>query len=608
MNITELFIRRPIMTSLVMIGILIFGISSYRLLPISDLPNVDFPTIQVSASLPGANPETMASAVATPLEKEFSTIAALDSMTSSSAQGSTQITLQFTLDRDIDAAAQDIQAAISRTLGQLPPDMPSPPSFRKVNPADSPVFYVALTSTTLPLSTVDEYAETLLAQRISTIAGVAQVQVYGSQKYAVRIRLDPNTLAARGIDIEEVRQAVSQHNVNLPTGTLYGEHRAFTVQASGQLGKAADFRPVIVAYRNGAPIRLQELGQVIDSVQTDKLAAWYHGTRGVVLAIQRQPGTNTIQVVDSIKKLLPTFLAQMPAGIEMDILYDRSLSIRDSVADVQFTLLLATALVVMVIFVFLRNLPATIIPSLALPMSVIGTFSVMYLLGYSVDNLSLMALTLSVGFVVDDAIVMLENIVTPYRDGRSAAAGEPQRREGGRLHHRVDDAVAGCRIHPGAVHGRRAGQTVAGILGHHHGGSAGLGLRVAEPDADAVQPHAAAARGGQAQPLVQRQRSSFRGAEAPVWGHPGLGAQVPLVDHAGVRCRLCRHCMAVHVAAERIPAERGHRAAVRLHRGDAGYFLRGHGAETAGGGRHHSGRSQRGGRNVVHRAADRTNR
>jgi len=410
MNITELFIRRPIMTSLVMIGILIFGISSYNLLPISDLPNVDFPTIQVSASLPGANPETMASAVATPLEKEFSTIAALDSMTSSSSQGNTQITLQFTLDRDIDAAAQDIQAAISRTLGKLPPDMTSPPSFKKVNPADSPVFYVALTSTTLPLSTVDEYAQTLLAQRISTISGVAQVQVYGSQKYAVRIRLDPNTLAARGIDIEEVRQAVGQHNVNLPTGTLYGEHRAFTVQASGQLSKAEDFRPIVVAYRNGAPVRLQELGQVIDSVQTDKLAAWYRGTRGVVLAIQRQPGTNTIQVVDSIKKLLPIFLAQMPAGIEMEVLYDRSLSIRESVADVQFTLLLATALVVMVIFIFLRSLPATIIPSLALPMSVIGTFSVMYLLGYSVNNLTLMALTLSVGFVVDDAIVMLENI------------------------------------------------------------------------------------------------------------------------------------------------------------------------------------------------------
>ncbi len=419
MSISKHFIHRPVATGLVMLGILLFGIMGYRLLPVSDLPNVDFPTIQVTATLPGASPETMASAVATPLEKQFSTIAALDSMNSSSSQGITRITLQFRLERNIDDAAQDVQSAISSAQNTLPPNMPSPPSYRKVNPAAAPIFYLALTSSTLPLSAVDEYAETLLAQRISTISGVAEVGVFGSQKYAVRVRLDPNLLAARGIGIDEVQQAVGSHNVNLPTGTLYGEHRAYTVQATGQLSRAADFRNVVVAYRNGAPIHLNEIGEVIDSVQTDKVAAWYNGTPGIVLSIQRQPGTNTIEVIDSIKKLLPVFRAQMPAAVGLDILYDRSLSIRDSVHDVQFTLLLALALVVMVIFLFLRNLPATVIPSLALPMSIIGTFSAMYLLDFSVDNLSLMALTLCVGFVVDDAIVMLENISRHIELGES---------------------------------------------------------------------------------------------------------------------------------------------------------------------------------------------
>jgi HAE1 family hydrophobic/amphiphilic exporter-1 len=420
MNISELFIRRPVMTGLVMIGILMFGIMSYRLLPVAALPNVDFPTIQVSATLPGANPETMASAVATPLEKQFSTIAGVDSMTSSSTLGTTQITLQFSLDRNIDAAAQDVQSAISLAQNQLPPTMTIPPSYRKVNPADMAIFYLALTSSALPLSEVDEYAETLLAQRISTISGVAQVQVFGSQKFAVRVQLDPKALASRTIGLDEVRQAIGQHNANLPTGTLYGEHRAFTLQATGQINDAAAYRQLIVAYRNGSPVRLGDLGQVVNGVQTDKVAAWYNGERGIVLAIQRQPGTNTIEVVDAVRKLLPVFRAQVPAGVNIDILYDRSESIRESVHDVQFTLGLALALVVMVIFLFLRNLSATVIPSMALPMSIIGTFSIMYLLGYSVDNLSLMALTLCVGFVVDDAIVMLENISRHLEMGKSA--------------------------------------------------------------------------------------------------------------------------------------------------------------------------------------------
>jgi HAE1 family hydrophobic/amphiphilic exporter-1 len=418
-NVAEVFVRRPVMTGLIMIGILIFGIFSYRLLPVADLPNVDFPTIAVTAALPGASPETMASAVATPLEKQFSTIAGLDSIDSLSAQGNTRITLQFSLDRNIDAAAQDVQAAISRALNQLPKEMSAPPSFRKVNPADSPIFYLALNSSTLPLSTVDEYAQTLLAQRISTTSGVAQVQVLGSQKYAVRVQLDPKALASRGIGIDEVAEAIGRQNSNLPTGTLFGQHRAYTVETNGQLANAASFRPVVVAYRNGAPVRLGELGRVVDGVENDKLAAWYNDQRSILLAIQRQPGTNTIEVVDSIKKLLPTFRAQVPPGISIEILYDRSQSIRESVDNVQFTLVLALALVVLVIFLFLRNLSATLIPSLSLPMSIVGTFSVMYLMGFSLDNLSLMALTLCVGFVVDDAIVMLENINRHLEMGKS---------------------------------------------------------------------------------------------------------------------------------------------------------------------------------------------
>ncbi len=410
MSIAEIFVRRPVMTGLLMIGILAFGVVSYRLLPVSDLPNVDFPTIAVTTSLPGASPETMASAVATPLEKEFSTIAGLDSMDSTNAQGVSRITLQFSLDRNIDAAAADVQAAITRALKQLPPQLPTPPAFQKVNPADAPIFYLALTSKTLPMSTVDEYAETLLAQRISTISGVAQVQVIGSQKYAVHVQVDPKALASRGIGIDEIAVALNRHNTNLPTGTLYGAQRAYTVESNGQLLNAAAFRPVVIAYRNGAPVRLSEIGRVIDSVENDKLAAWLNDERGIVLAILRQPGTNTIEIVHSIKRLLPTFRAQSPAGLKMEILYDRSDSVRESVDDVQFTLMLALALVVLVIFLFLRNISATLIPSLALPMSIVGTFSVMYLFGYSLDNLSLMALTLCVGFVVDDAIVMLENI------------------------------------------------------------------------------------------------------------------------------------------------------------------------------------------------------
>lgn len=419
MNISELSIRRPVMTTLVMLSILFAGIAGYRLLPVSDLPNVDFPTIQVSANVPGASPETMASAVATPLEKQFSTIAGIDSMTSANTQGNSRITIQFNLNRSIDAAAQDVQSAIAAAARQLPEDMPSPPSFRKVNPADSPVLYLALSSPTLPLSTVDDYAQTIISQRISMVSGVAQVQVYGSQKYAVRVQLNPRALASKGIGIDEVAGAVARANVNLPTGTLDGANQSFTIQATGQLLDAKAYRPVIVAYRGGAPVRLQEIGSVIDSVENNKVASWFKDTRAIILAIQRQPGTNTVEVVDSIKKLIPTFRDQLPASVNLEILFDRSQSIRDSVHDVQFTLILTVCLVVLVIFLFLRNLSATIIPSLALPMSIVGTFAIMYVLDFSMDNMSLLALTLSVGFVVDDAIVMLENIIRHMEMGET---------------------------------------------------------------------------------------------------------------------------------------------------------------------------------------------
>ena len=419
MSVPELFIRRPVMTTLVMAGILLFGLVGFRQLPVSDLPSVDYPTIAVSASLPGASPETMASAVATPLEKQFSTIAGVDSMSSVSSVGSASITIQFSLDRNIDSAAQDVQSAISKASRQLPPNMPTPPTYQKVNPADSPILFLAMSSPTLPMSDVDNYAENLLAQQISQINGVAQVGVFGAQPYAVRIQVDPNKLAAYGLGIDQVVQAVQAGNVNQPLGTLYGKHQAFTVQATGQLNNAADFRPMIVAYRNGNPVRLQQLGNVFDSVQNDKSAGWYDSTPAVVLAVQRQPGANTVEVVDNIKKLLPQFRTAIPASVNLDILIDRSLTIRKSVSDVEHTLFIAVCLVVMVIFIFLRNLSATLIPSLALPMSIIGTFAAMALLNYSLDNLSLMALTLCVGFVVDDAIVMLENIV------RHMEMGEP---------------------------------------------------------------------------------------------------------------------------------------------------------------------------------------
>src|SRR3954471_11933288 len=417
MNFTTLFIKRPVMTTLVMIGILVFGIVAYRQLAVSDLPNVDFPTITVSATLPGTSPQTMAATVATPLEKEFSTIAGIDNMTSTSSLGQTQIVIQFALDRNIDAAAQDVQAAITQTLRGLPQGI-MPPSYQKTNPADAPILTLALTSDEIPLSTLNEYAETTIAQRLSTVGGVAQVLVFGAQKYAVRVQLDPSQLATRNLALEDVSNAITNQNVNLPTGVLNGPRTALTVQASGQPPSADEFRALVVAYHNGAPVRLAEIGRVTDDVQNNKTASWYGSSRSIVLAIQRQPGTNTVAVAERVKAALSRVQGDIPPAVNVSVLYDRSTTIQESVHDVTFTLEITLVLVVLVIFLFLRNLSATVIPSLALPMSIIGTFSVMYLLGYSLDNLSLMALPLAVGFVVDDAIVMLENIVRHMEMGK----------------------------------------------------------------------------------------------------------------------------------------------------------------------------------------------
>ncbi|HVX39464.1 MAG TPA: efflux RND transporter permease subunit [Gemmatimonadaceae bacterium] len=417
MSLTATFIRRPVMTTLVMIGILVFGIVSYQKLPVSDLPTVDYPTISVFANLPGASPETMAATVATPLEKAFSAIAGVDEITSNSGTGNTNITLQFSLDRPVEAAAQDVNAAIGKTLPFLPSTI-LPPSYRKQNPSAFPILAVALTSNVLTMTQVDEYAETLIAQRLSMVEGVAEVGVWGSAKFAVRVQLDPAQLASRNIGVSQVAQAIRQNNVMLPTGVLYGKQRTLTLQATGQMNDASQFRRLIIAYRNGSPVRLGDVANVMDDIQNNKSASWYEDARAINLMVQKQPGTNTIEVATRVKAALAEIEKSLPPTLIMRHSWDRSISIQRSVSDVKRSLLVALVLVVIVIFVFLRSGVATLIPSLTLPMSIVGTFSVMYALDFSIDNLSLMALTLAVGFVVDDAIVMLENIVRHLEMGK----------------------------------------------------------------------------------------------------------------------------------------------------------------------------------------------
>ena len=417
MNISETCIRRPVLTTLMTASLIVFGIFAYRLLPVAALPAVDFPTIQITAQFPGASPETMAASVASPIERQLSTISGISSMNSSSSLGLAQITIQFDLGRNIDGAALDVQTALATAARLLPIEMTIPPSFRKVNPGDFPVLYVSLQSDTLPLSTVDDYAETVLAPQISQLPGVAQVLVYGAQKFAVRVQVNPTEAAARNISLEDVRSVVAKANSSTPVGVLTGPKQSVTLAATSAMPHAEDYRDVVVAYRNGAPIKLNQIARVIDSVENDKVATWFNDGRAIVLAIQRQPDANTVQVVDLVRRSLPAMRAQVPPSINMEPLFDRSLSIRAAVVDVQETLAIAITLVIMVIFLFLRKVSATIIPALAVPVSLVGTFAAMYAFGFSINNMTLLALTLSVGFVVDDAIVMLENIVRHIEGG-----------------------------------------------------------------------------------------------------------------------------------------------------------------------------------------------
>ncbi len=417
MSISEPFIRRPIATSLLMLGILVFGLGAYGLLPVAALPKVDFPTIVVSVNYPGAAPETMASAVATPLEQKFAAIPSLSQMTSTSGIGSLSITLQFDLERNIDAAAQDVQQAINAASGLLPPDLPSPPTYRKTNPADRAVLIYAAHSDALPIYRVDDYAYTILAQKLSTVPGVSEARIFGQQPYAVHVQMNPGALATRGIGFEDVRAALVATTLNRPKGTLEGTHQTYTLDANDQLFNADQFNNVIVAYKNGAPVRIKDVGQAIDGKQNDRIGAWFFDQPAEGVAIQRQAGANTNQLVDTIQAMIPKIMESFPPSIHVDLVSDRSLVVRAAVHDVQFTMMVTIALVVLVIFIFLRTLWATVIPSVAVPLSLLATFGVMYAVGYSLDNISLMALTISVGFVVDDAIVMIENIVRYLEQG-----------------------------------------------------------------------------------------------------------------------------------------------------------------------------------------------
>ena len=417
MTLSELCIGRPVMTTLMTASIIAFGVFGFRLLPVSALPKVDFPTIAVTATLPGASADTMASSVAGPIERQLSTIAGISSMSSTSSQGTTAIVIQFDLNRNIDAAALDVQTALTIAQRRLPIEMTIPPSFRKVNPSDFAVLFISLGSETLPLSTVNEYGDITIGQALSQIQGVAQVVIFGSQKFAIRVQADPEAAAARGISLEDVRAAVSRANSSTPVGTLNGPKQDVALQASGQMDKAADYSHVIVAWRNGSPVRLDEIAHVYDSVENDKIATWFNGTRAIVLAIYKQPDANTVAVVDGVLAKLPSLRAQIPPSVNIQVAMDRSTSIRQSVSDVEETLLIAIGLVILVIFLFLRSASATFIPALAVPISLCGTFAVMYMLDFSINNMTLLALTLSVGFVVDDAIVMLENIVRHIEHG-----------------------------------------------------------------------------------------------------------------------------------------------------------------------------------------------
>ncbi len=599
MNLSAPFIRRPVMTTLVMASFVAFGLAAYGKLPVSDLPAVDFPTIQVTAQLPGASPETMAASVATPLERQFSTISGITAMNSSSGQGITQLTLEFDLERDIDAAAQDVQSMIAAASGQLPPNLPTPPTFRKVNPADSPILLFSLTSPTLPLSDLNRLGQDVVGQRISMLPGVAQLDVRGPQKYAARIELDPRALAARGIGLDEAAAALRAANSNLPTGVVQGGARAFTVEATGGLDRARDFRDVVIAFRNGAPVRVSDLGRARDGVENERAAAWsWQGgveSRAIVLAVLRQPGANTVEVARRVRELMPVVQQQLPAAARLEVLYDRSESIRESVQDVKFTLVLTLGLVVLVIFLFLRNLRATLIPSLALPVSLVGTFALMQVLGYSLDNLSLMALTLAVGFVVDDAIVMLENVV------RHIELGEPPLEAAFKGSREVAFTIVSMTISarggvpPGPLHGRDRRAALPRVRGHHRRRDPGLRGRLAHAHAHALQPlPAPRRRGRRAGAPVRRHRGGLRVVAAELRPRPRLVPRPPAHGPRLLGRGPRRDVRARRPRPEGLPPGRGHRADLRHDGGERGRELGrdGAGAARRGGARRRAARGR----------------
>ncbi len=487
MNISERFIRRPIATSLVMMGLLVFGAASYTLLPVAALPDVDFPTITVSAALPGASPDTMATTIATPLEQQFAAIPGLVAMTSWSGLGNTSITLQFALDRSIDGAATDVQTAINSAGGLLPRDMPTPPTYRKVNAADQPVLIYAVHSDDMPLYKIDDYAYTVLAQKISAISGVAQVTVGGQQDFAVRIRADPAALASHGISMEDIRKGIAAATINQAKGTIEGKAQSLILDANDQLFEASGYRDVIVAFRNGAPVRIRDIAQVIDGARLPRTGAWYNNKKAEVLLIFRQPGANITRIVDQVRATMPGILASLPPSLQVDLMSDRSLAVEASIADVKFTLILTIALVVMVILIFLRHFWATVIPSIAVPLALVATFAVMYPLGYSVNNLTLMAMTIAVGFVVDDAIVMIENIVRYIEKGDTPL--EAALKGSGEIGFTIVSITISlvAVFIPLAADGRHGGRAVPRVRRHRDRGRRHVGLRLAHPDAGHVR-------------------------------------------------------------------------------------------------------------------------
>ncbi len=486
MSISEPFIRRPIATSLLMVGVLVFGILAYTMLPIAALPQVDFPTITVTANYPGASPETMASAIATPLEQQFTAIPSLDQMTSLSGTGTTTITLQFNLSRNIDGAAQDVLTAINAAGGLLPKDLPNPPTYKKVNPADFPVLIYAVYSDAVPVYRLDDYAYTILAQQLSTVPGVSQVSVFGQKQYAARIEVNPGALAAHGIGLEDVRNALVAATVNGPKGAIENAHQTTALDTNDQLFNASQYGNVIITYRNGAPVRVKDVGDAINSVQNIFVGAWFNNRPAEGIAIMRQSGANTIDLVNRIKALMPHLEASIPPSVHVALMSDRSLVTQAAVHDVQITMIITISLVVLVIFIFLRTLWATIIPSLAVPLSLLATAGVMYAAGFSLDNISLMALTISVGFVVDDAIVMIENIVRYIEQGERPL--QAALRGAGQIGFTIISITFSLdrRLHPAVLHGRHHRPAVPRVRDHRVGRCGGLGGGVADADAGAV--------------------------------------------------------------------------------------------------------------------------